>query len=117
MAIKGVSTEDVYVYVSPKDEGEPKTEFVIKTLSVKEKIDMMDYVKETDDMATVIRNTREILKMGLKEIRNLKIGDKFMSFGGDEIESALDRIPLDVMVEVAGEVIKYNFVSEEEGKN
>jgi len=120
MAIVGIDLEERYEFTCPSDEGEDKTVFVIRPLSARERFRLMELIGPMSgdvDVGRIAKVSAEIVEMGVVEIRGLVVKGKKMDFSGDEIKKAIDLLPVNALVEVAGEVVRVNFLGEDERKN
>lgn len=120
--IVGVDLNETCEYTSQFDKGELKTIFVIKTLTNKDKIALLQSAvnKETGELDAnlLMGQAKEIFKNGVKEIRNLIINKKTEASDYREItDDIVDALPLMIVNEVAGKVAEFNFLSHGEEKN
>jgi hypothetical protein len=114
--LAGISKEERHEFVSSLDVTEPKTIFIIGNIPARMKI------KFAQDAASANQNAGsggfkftgdfiEVVLAGLKEIQN---GHDVITEITDEV---LGRIPMEVLVELVGEIFKVNVVGSEEKKN
>jgi hypothetical protein len=119
--ITGIDGSEQLEYVSSKDTSENKTVFVIGVISNKHKLNIMSSMTTIDgkpDVKAVQTQSLELFKVGVKEIRGLinkktKQAETIKHISDDTLE----RIPIDVLTEVAAKVLQFNFLSGEEAKN
>ena len=119
MSLIGIDKDEVIEFVSTSDKTEPKTVFVIKAIDNRAKMNIFSKVIKEDggiDVHGLQSQSYDILKMGLKEVKNLTIKGKAKDYAtiNDEIINAL---PMIVLIEVASKVIEFNFLSDAERKN
>lgn len=121
MAITGIDKDEVLEFTSKYDDGEPKTIFKIGVLSQKDKLALFKEFQGEDkdlDIVKMQEKSYEVLKRGLKGIKNLydKKSGKHKDYT-EITEDIIDKIPMQVLVEVSQKIIESNFVTGQEAKN
>jgi len=109
--LTGIDKDETFIFTSKYDTAEPKTVFTLKVITNKHKMSLVIDGDKVDFNAML-----NIVKLGLKSVSGLKIGDK------EEViteitDETLDAIPVKVITEIAEEIVRRNFVSESEAKN
>jgi len=107
--LKGISLNEVLEYSSVKDEGEPKTIFLIGNITHKDKIRLFDGM---DTSKVAMSKAFDVLKIGLRGIKNLN-GKDYESI----TEEVLELIPFEVIGELLGKIVEFNRLGEAERKN
>lgn len=118
----GINKDEVFEYISETEKGAASpTVFLIGVMTNAQKMSLIGNVIGNDGQVNPVAfkdKVLDICKLGLKGIRNF--GDPVTKMSKDikEItDDVLDAIPFEVMFEVSGSIIKYNFISESERKN
>lgn len=122
MALVGIDRDEVIKYSLEGDKENP-TIFHIGVMKESDKIRIINnaVVREDDgksnvDMFKLQHQYADILKSGLKKIENVII--KGESKDIDKIDDdALETFKMKQLMEVAGQVLKFNLLSEDEQKN
>lgn len=113
--LKGIDIQETKEYISQLDTGEQKTVFLIGNLTNRDKLRLFSNATNLEgvfDMRLVQDKSYDLVKAGLKGIRNLKGQDY------DVITDAvIEQIPFQVFVEVVGKILEYNFSVEGIEKN
>lgn len=120
MAIIGIDKNETYEFTSKFDSGDPKTVFLIGVLTKRERIDFLKQFQSKGDLdvSKMQEQSYEVLKKGLKGIKNLynKKTKKHEDFN-EITDDIIERLPIGVIGEVARKIIEENFMTEGEQKN
>ena len=108
--ITGIDRDEIIEYTSKFDKGEDKTIFLLGILDNRTKMTLpMGDKVELEMMSTIV-------KKGLKGIKGLKLkGEKKDITVIDD--KVIDSLPIRVIGELAEEIVKINFLSEDDSKN
>ncbi len=114
--MKGIDINEIVEFVSAADKAEENpTKFLLGNISNKDKMKLFADAMDKEgkiDISKLQDKTLNIVKSSLKRIKNLGGIDYDMI-----TDEAIDKIPFNVLVELAGEILKINFLSIEERKN
>lgn len=119
--LTGIDREETFGYSANSDTGDPKTIFRIGNLTNREKIALVGEVMDAQgqvDVKKIQEKAIDIFLAGVKGVENW-VSKK----GADPVtikkvdEKFVDTIPFLVVCEVAGKVIEFNFVGDDERKN
>jgi len=119
MSLIGIDKNEVLEFSSASDNTEPKTVFVIKTIDNKSKMSIFSKVITPDgqvDVHGLQSQSYDILKMGLKEVKNLMVKGEVKNFA-QITDDVINTLPMMTLIEVASKVIEFNFLSDNERKN
>lgn len=118
----GISKKEVKEYVLEADKASEKpTVFLIGNISNEDKINMIGSVIGPDGIINIKElqtKTVDIVKAGIKEIRNFYDPDQKQSVNIKEITAeVVNTIPFAFLYELAGQIINANFALGEVRKN
>lgn len=122
MALIGIDKDEIFEYVSNFDKNKNNpTIFELGVLDNRTKLNLLkDAVDSKGEVNVNALQSKsyEIVKAGLKKIRNL-YNKKTKQYEDIEniTDDVLDRLPMVVITELAGKIIEINFLSREEEKN
>lgn len=121
MALTGIDKDEVREFVSKYDTGEPKTIFELGVITQKDRLKLFREFQGEDknfDVVKMQEKSYELLKIGLKKIRNLydKKSGKHKDYT-EITDDVLDMLPIGVIGELATEITQGNTIQEQEAKN
>lgn len=113
--LKGIDLNEKIRVVSTEDKGDNPTLFFIGNVKHSDKMRLfsgaIDKAGEVD-ISKLQDRALDILKIGLKEIKNLD-GRDYTTITDDVIDS----ISFNVVMELVGKILEYNFLGKGEVKN
>lgn len=123
MALLGIDIDDVIDFVSKKDKDGDPTIFKLGVLTNRDKLGIMQ--KIMDDKGELVmpelnKSAFDLVKKGLKKVVNLKKKDgsaEDIDVDDENADQVIDKFPFDVVIELAEQLIKQNFMTEDESKN
>jgi len=114
--LKGIDVKERAEVVYSKDpDKENPTKFFIGNLTHSDKIALFAGAIKADkslDFSAMSSKTVDIVKAGLKAIKNLD-GKDYEPVPADVLES----LPFEVLGEITGKIMEFNFMKEQEVKN
>ena len=119
--LTGIDVKETKPFTSSQDEGENKTTFHIGNLSNRQKIDLIGDLMDQQgkvDSRKIQEKAIDIFLMGVRRIENFFDPVKKQAVSVHEItEGIADMVPFLIVCEVAGKIVEWNFVGEDERKN
>lgn len=121
--ITGVDLNDTKEIVSASDKGDNPTKWIIGVLTEEQKMKVTTgAIDKTGqmDLSVLQQRSPEIVRNGLKGIKNYRMNKSSepRDFSKDEITAnVLQSIPEMVKSELAGHIIAFNYMTDEEEKN
>jgi len=122
MALIGIDKDEIFEYISNFDKNKNNpTIFELGVLDNRTKLNLLkDAVDSRGEIniSALQSKSYEIVKAGLKKIRNL-YNKKTKQYEDIKniTDEVLDKLPMVVITELAGKIIEINFLSQEEEKN
>ena len=118
MAIRLLSPEDRVTITCEADKGADKTKFIIRPLLFRNRIKIANLSSKIGENPQISPEMVEILYDSVVEINGVDTGKGKVDFKGEEIKEKkiIELLPLDVVAELFGKVIEYNFLSEDDKK-
>lgn len=113
--LKGIDNKETIEFISTSDTAENPTVFLLGNISNRDKLRLFaDAIDKTGaiDMAKMSNRIFDIVKTGLKGIKNL--GGKDYATVDDEV---LEVIPFNVSMELVNKLVEINFLGAKEEKN
>lgn len=113
--LKGINVNETVEFISQKDKGNNPTIFLIGNILHSDKSKLLaGAIDKTGiiDISKLQDRMLDIVRAGLKGIKNLD-GKDYSEITPDTLEA----IPFDVLVEIMGKVIEFNFLKADEEKN
>ncbi len=103
------------------DDGENPTKFFIGVLKKRDSFTLLSGVFKDDgspDVQAIQERSGEIVKAGVKRIENYAIGKDTEPKDYDKVDDAIiESLPVTALVEIATQVITFNFLTRVEQKN
>ena len=96
-----------------------ETVFVIPVLSGKKAVELqalMEKFSNNKEDGEIVQKTKDIIKVGLSEIKNIKISGEIKE-SISNTEEIIEKFPLKLLTKVMTKIIEVNFPTEEEKKN
>lgn len=119
--LTGINKNETKEYVSAFDKTDNPTVFVIGNIPNAQKMTLIGSVIGADGVVNknaLETHIAEIALAGLKGIKNfMRAGAKDPVELKEITSEVLEELPVEVLYEMAGKVIEYNFVSAAERKN
>lgn len=111
--IQGIDINDTIDFVSQfdKDKDNPTT-FTIGIIDIKTKFRLIEKAEKDES----VNEQLEVIKAGLKGIKNLKVKGELVNFSKID-DDVLNKIPMQVIHDIYRKIIEVNFLSENEKKN
>jgi len=109
--IEGIDLNETKIVHSVNDDGEEKTRFIIKVITHRQKMSMLDAVSSGDPCAAF-----DIAEIGIARVENLSVNGAKVDFDVKD-KSDIERIPMEVIVDLVQQILVFNGVSAEESKN
>lgn len=121
MALIGIDKDEVKEFTSKFDTGEPKTVFEIGIITQKDRLKLFREFQGVDkdfDVVKMQEKSYEVLKIGLKKVKNLfdKKSGKHKDYT-EITDEVLDKLPIGVIGELVSEIMQSNSIKEQEAKN
>lgn len=118
--ITGIDTSEVKEYILQDDKENP-TRFFIGVLKKKDFFTLLNGVLKDDgspDIQAIQEKSGDIVKVGVKRVENYAIGNDKEPKDYDKIDDAIiESLPVPALVELATQVITFNFLTRTEQKN
>ena len=118
--ITGIDISETKEYVLHDDTDNP-TKFFIGVLKKKDFFTLLNGVLKDDgspDIHAIQERSGDIVKVGVKRIENYSIGKGQEPKDYEKIDDAIiESIPVTALVEIATQVITFNFLTRTEQKN
>jgi hypothetical protein len=108
--IEGISVQQRIKFVSSNDNGEKKTEIVLRPITGLEAIETMRFFKDGKFEMTS-EYVRYITRCSIVEVSNPDIKDR------EGINAFIETLPAVVLMQLIGEINKISKISGEEAKN
>jgi alanyl-tRNA synthetase len=119
--LTGIDKNEVREYVSQFDKSDSPTIFLVGNIPNAKKMSLIGNVINSDGGVNVKElqaRIAEITRAGLRGIKNfVRPGTNKASDITDVSDDVIEELPVEVLYEVAGKIIEFNFVSATERKN